>query len=250
MIRVATYNIRKCVGLDWRRRPDRVMRVLHELGADVVALQEADRRLGERSSTLPAEELPYHTGMRALPFEARGAGGGIGLGWHGNAILVREGVSVLDVAALDLPSFEPRGGLVAELEVQGVALRVVAVHLGLIAADRRRQAKALIKRLDERSAGARMPAVILGDFNEWSPRGGGIAPLSERFAMAPPVPSFHASAPVAALDRILVGPGLRVESAGTHRSETARRASDHLPVWACLLPNPVEQEKAKESASC
>ena len=52
MIRIATYNIRKCVGLDWRRRPDRVIRVLAEIDADIVALQEADRRLGRRAATL------------------------------------------------------------------------------------------------------------------------------------------------------------------------------------------------------
>ncbi|MEX0759155.1 MAG: endonuclease/exonuclease/phosphatase family protein [Tistlia sp.] len=242
IIRVATYNIRKCIGLDWRRRPERIMRVLHELGADVVALQEADRRLGERSSTLPAEELPYQTGLRALTFERRGAGGGDGLGWHGNAILVGEAVTVHGVHALDLPSFEPRGALVAELEVRGRPLRVVGVHLGLIAGDRRRQALSLLERID---AGDAVPTVVLGDFNEWSPRAGGVAPLAERFRMAPPVASFHASAPVAALDRIFVGPGLTVDSAGVHRSETARRASDHLPVWACLLASePGEEDEA------
>src|SRR5690606_34951531 len=84
MIRVATYNIRKCVGLDWRRRPERIMRVLAELKADVVALQEADRRFGERFGTLPVGELHRHTGLRPVQL----AGGGRRLGWHGNAILV------------------------------------------------------------------------------------------------------------------------------------------------------------------
>ena len=45
MIRVASYNIRKAVGLDRRRDPERILAILNELGADVVALQEADRKL-------------------------------------------------------------------------------------------------------------------------------------------------------------------------------------------------------------
>ena len=49
----ASYNIRKAVGLDRRRDPERIMRVLHELDADVIALQEADRRFGRRISALP-----------------------------------------------------------------------------------------------------------------------------------------------------------------------------------------------------
>ncbi len=46
--RVATYNIRKAIGTDRRRSPERILDVLAELDADVVALQEADRRFGPR----------------------------------------------------------------------------------------------------------------------------------------------------------------------------------------------------------
>jgi Metal-dependent hydrolase len=37
-LRVASYNIRKCVGLDWRRQPDRVLAVLAEIEADFISL--------------------------------------------------------------------------------------------------------------------------------------------------------------------------------------------------------------------
>ena len=36
----ASYNIHKAVGIDGRRDADRIIRVLHEMDADVVALQE------------------------------------------------------------------------------------------------------------------------------------------------------------------------------------------------------------------
>ncbi len=39
-IRVATYNVHACVGRDGRHDPERVARVIGELDADVVALQE------------------------------------------------------------------------------------------------------------------------------------------------------------------------------------------------------------------
>jgi endonuclease/exonuclease/phosphatase family metal-dependent hydrolase len=39
---------------------------------------------------------------------------------------------------------------------------------------------------------------------------------------------------VARLDRIMVMPGLEIIQCGTHHSSTARRASDHLPIWADL----------------
>ena len=43
-ITVASYNMRKAIGLDRRRDPQRVLDVLHQIDADVVALQEADKR--------------------------------------------------------------------------------------------------------------------------------------------------------------------------------------------------------------
>ncbi len=38
--RIATYNIHKCRGLDRRVRPKRIVEVLKQIGADIIALQE------------------------------------------------------------------------------------------------------------------------------------------------------------------------------------------------------------------
>ena len=47
-LRIATYNIRKCLGTDRRRDAQRTLRVIERLDADIVMLQEADMRLGHR----------------------------------------------------------------------------------------------------------------------------------------------------------------------------------------------------------
>ena len=52
-MKLVTYNMRKAVGLDRRRDPHRIMDVINQTGADVVVLQEADRRLGPRPAALP-----------------------------------------------------------------------------------------------------------------------------------------------------------------------------------------------------
>src|SRR4249919_2655083 len=54
-ITVASYNMRKAIGTDRPRRPDRVLHVLQEIDADVVALQEADKRIGGRGAAVPVE---------------------------------------------------------------------------------------------------------------------------------------------------------------------------------------------------
>lgn len=225
MLKVASYNIRKCVGLDWRRDPARVAAVLAEIGADIVALQEADRRLGARRGAMP-EALLRPGGLRF----ASPPGAGVSHGWHGNAILVSDRVAVKRVDRLALPCLEPRGALIAELEVEGRALRFVCAHLGLRRQSRDGQARAILDALEARADGA--DELVLGDLNEWRDRRGCIEILSHRLRPAPTRASFHTARPVARLDRIFASSGLRYRRCGVHRSALSREASDHLPIWA------------------
>jgi endonuclease/exonuclease/phosphatase family metal-dependent hydrolase len=39
-IRIATYNVHKCRGLDRRTNPDRITAVIAQLDADIIAIQE------------------------------------------------------------------------------------------------------------------------------------------------------------------------------------------------------------------
>ncbi len=225
-LRVASYNIRKCVGLDRRRDPDRVLGIIAELGADAVALQEADRRLGERPATLERGRIETITGLVPVDLAAND----ISLGWHGNAVLLHPDYRVETVRRLDLPGLEPRGAVLIEAARNGRSFRMVAVHLGLTRAFRRRQLNEIVKAAAPR--GPDMPTVILGDMNEWR-NDRGLEPLEPDFTVHAPGLSFHAARPVAALDRIAVR-GMTLHDAGVHRSEAARLASDHLPVWADL----------------
>ena len=228
MIRVASYNMRKAIGTDRRRRPERTIEVLNQLEADVVALQEADRRFGARASALPFHMLEEHSDYRPVPFEARAGS----IGWHGNALLVRKDVEVLERHLFHLPSLEPRGAVLADIKVRGQALRVVGMHLDLSGLWRRRQAHAILAHLIERDGNP--PTVLMGDLNEWSSNGGCLRDFAAHHLFAPCGRSFHARRPIAQLDRIMVTPDLEIMDSGAHDSATARRASDHLPVWAQL----------------
>jgi endonuclease/exonuclease/phosphatase family metal-dependent hydrolase len=226
-LRVASYNIRKCVGLDRRRDPDRVLGIIAELGADAVALQEADRRLGERPATLERGRIETITGLVPVDLAAND----ISLGWHGNAVLLHPEIRVERVLRLELPGLEPRGAVLIEAARDGRSFRMVAVHLGLTRAFRRKQLNEIVKAAAP--AKAEMPTVILGDMNEWR-NDRGLEPFEPEFTVHAPGLSFHAARPVAALDRIAVNRRLTLYDAGVHQSEAARIASDHLPVWADL----------------
>ncbi len=221
-----TYNIRKAIGLDRRRDPHRVMEVINHSGADVVVLQEADRRLGPRPAALPArlieEESDYTPPVPLAP-----PNGGVSLGSHGNAILVRKGTDVALPKRIELPGFEPRGAVSVEVAGQ---LRVIGTHLGgLMRRHRVRQLSALSAVLDDHP----MPTAMLGgDFNEWSAAQGGFEALHDDFTLHAPGRSFHAARPpMAALDRVALSSALELRDAGVIETQLSRVASDHLPVW-------------------
>ena len=230
MIRVASYNMHKAIGTDRRRRPERTLDVLNELGADVVALQEADRRFGARTSAIPLRMIEEHSDYKPVPLDARSGS----LGWHGNALLVKKSVEVLDRELVHLPSLEPRGAVLADLKLDGTVLRVVGMHLDLSGLWRRRQAHAILAMLETRDGDP--PAVLMGDLNEWSARGGCLRDFAHQLSFAQCGRSFHTRRPVVQLDRIMVNGGLEIVGSGAHSSATARKASDHLPIWAELRP--------------
>ncbi|HZG44683.1 MAG TPA: endonuclease/exonuclease/phosphatase family protein [Allosphingosinicella sp.] len=226
MLRLASYNIRKAVGTDRRRRPDRIIEVLNEVGADIVALQEADRRFGAREAAIPPHLLDEHSDLKPVPLSPRAHS----LGWHGNAILVRKGMTVRHCAMLHLPSLEPRGAVMVEVEGDGACVRVVGMHLDLSGLWRRRQAHSILMEVEQRRT--HMPTVLMGDLNEWTARNGCLRDFGAHLDFADTGRSFHAHNPIARLDRIMVSRDVRIRAAGTHKSPTARTASDHLPVWA------------------
>ena len=241
MIKVASYNMRKAIGTDRRRRPDRVIEVLNEIDADVIALQEADRRFGLRLSAIPPHMLAEHSDYKHVPFEARVGS----LGWHGNALLVRKDVEILRMELLHLPALEPRGAVTADLRINGQDLRVVGMHLDLSGLWRRRQAHAILSHVEQREE--QLPTVMMGDLNEWSANGGCLRDFGHHHDFAPCGRSFHARRPVAQLDRIMVSRDLKVVESGAHHSLLSRVASDHLPIWATLRRAEASGENDPES---
>jgi len=221
----ASYNIHKAVGLDGRRDPERIVAVLRELHADVIALQEADRRFGERESVLP-KALLDETPWRAAPVARRARS----LGWHGNALLVRRDIEIEVAEPLPLPTLEPRGAVRADLLVQGRRLRVLGAHLDLSGLRRRDQVKAMLRHCERCETAC--PTVLMGDFNQWG-RGALREFVAPWHALAIGN-SFPSRRPLAALDRIVHSGEWSCTETRVHHSALAVAASDHLPVRATL----------------
>lgn len=225
---VATWNVHRCVGADRRCDPDRVAAVIASLGCDVVALQEVDCLVHDADGFDQLEHLAMHAGAMHLvagPTLRRQSV------TTGNAILSRHPVLAKRWVDLTVARREPRGALDVDLDVGGRLVRVVSTHMGLQLRERDQQVERLLAAL---TPGPEEALVVLGDFNEWYPRGRLLRRLSEAFACAGSAATFPAWRPFLALDRVWVKPRGHIVRSDVVTDPEARRASDHLPLRATL----------------
>ncbi len=222
-VRIATYNVHSCVGTDGRRDPERIARVIDELRADVVALQEmtyaADLAIETRSPVV----LPVVTNYQHVlgPTHVRKDG------QFGNVVLSR--FPIRNLARIDLSERrrEPRGALHVVLDAFGSEFHVIATHLGLKLSERRVQIERIVATVRELSSEC---FAVVGDFNDWLP-GRSLVHVLDDVVGSPGAPkSFPSRWPILSLDRVWLHPRGRVRSIEVHASPLARRASDHLPV--------------------
>lgn len=233
LLRVASYNIHGGVGRDGHFVPKRIVDVLREIDADIVALQEVESRttgfdmLEFLGAALALQPIPGPTLLTAD-------------GDYGNGVLTRLPVLTTRGIDLSIPRREARGAIDAELSAArddtAPALRVIATHLGLNPTERRIQVQQLLSVFEHDRT---LPTVFMGDVNEWFLIGRPLRWLHRHFARTPSPATFPAIFPLFALDRIWVRPRNLLYSLHVHRTALARQASDHLPVVATLrFPHP------------
>jgi len=233
-IRITTYNIHKCRGLDRRVRPHRIIEVLKQTQAHIIALQEVvgmDEPERERNQVRSiAEELGFHFRIG----ENRRLHGGA----YGNAVLSRLPIISEHNHDITWRKSEPRGCLQVTLALENSSpnslLHIYNVHLGTGFFERRYQAVRLLDILGDRDTS---PRLVLGDFNEW-PRGLTSRVLGNHFHTAEPQRrlgrawSYPGIFPLAHVDHIYYDSPLELVNVWVHRSPLALVASDHLPLVA------------------
>jgi endonuclease/exonuclease/phosphatase family metal-dependent hydrolase len=231
-LRIATYNIHRCRGMDRRVIPSRIAEVLRHIGADVIALQEV------------VGAGPGGSG------QAEAIGAALGMGWvmapvrhlrhhlFGNVVMSR--FPILHQAQYDLSwrTCEPRGCQRADLDLgDGRHLHIFNVHLGTAVLERRYQAPRLAAFVHDRRVSS--PKIILGDFNEWL-RGLATHTLSSLFKSIDIQShlrrrrTYPGLFPVLHLDHIYYEGEVEVLSLELPRTRRALMASDHLPLVANL----------------
>jgi endonuclease/exonuclease/phosphatase family metal-dependent hydrolase len=248
-LRLVTYNIHTCVGIDRRYDPSRIAAVLREIDADIACLQEVDSRRGTERHADQWLYLGEATGYHVI----LGAGIRDYRGRFGNAILTRFPVLASSSIDLTVATYESRGAIDADILVGGRILRVIATHFGLRAGERRLQANRLMAALSGAPPASRHEAdavLLLGDLNEWRGRSGAIRAFDRRLGPSAAERTFPSWMPVLALDRIYADGPAVLRDVAVFRSPLARLASDHLPLVGTLSwdgPDRRRRERARSS---
>ncbi len=245
--RIATYNIHKGRGLDGRVRIERIARVISEINADIVAVQEVVSHEGLSIDDHQASYLADRFGYSYAIGETRKHHGGA----YGNVTLSRWEFEHTRHVDLSVPGREERGVLRTDVRIGPHLLHIFNVHLGTAHHERRTQAVRLIDEDLLRAIDISGPRIVLGDFNEWT-HGMVTRTLSAEFHLTNlrnhvrRTRAYPAILPLLNLDHIYLDHQLRIANAFFHRTRLSLVASDHLPLVADVVLESLQRPSAEE----
>jgi len=234
-IRVATYNVHKCKGLDGRTDPERIAKIVAGLNADVVAIQEI---LDARNGRPEYDQARFITGKLGDYRQCFGNNRMLYAGRYGNMTLSRFPVKICRNYDITWRHRERRGCLRTDLILPGnKLLHLFNVHLGTGFIERRHQALMLLSNELLNKKDWIGPRIVAGDFNEWT-RGLASRLMGEAFDPAKPKTflrhggTYPGVFPVLHLDHFYYDKHLVLRSVRVHRNRSTLAASDHLPLVA------------------
>lgn len=250
-VRIITYNVHGCKGLDGKISAERIARVLARHNPDIIALQELDLHR-PRSGTVDQTHLiaqylqmyhQFHPAMRVKEEK------------YGNAVLSRFPMRV--VKAETLPGQdgkagrEPRGALWVEVRAHGVNIQLINTHLGLNAGERMKQISCLLGEDYIQTARTMGPVILLGDFNAIASSRvcrkvrEGMRDVQIDHVDHQPRGTWFGPLPMRRIDHIFVTDDFELVHVDVPRSWLDRMASDHLPLIADLSVGKISTPNSK-----
>jgi endonuclease/exonuclease/phosphatase family metal-dependent hydrolase len=239
-IRIMTYNIHSCIGMDGKASTQRIAEVIFRSGVDIVALQEVDTGLARTGLVDQAREitgiLNMHYHFHPSLFLEEGA--------YGNAILSLFPLRLVRGGPLPTPSgprqLEKRGVLWVEAAFPTGTVQVITTHFGLVRQERRLQVTSLLGAEWLGSPKCRPPVIVCGDFNAlpfsqvYRRFAGRFHDIQRSLAGWRPKNTWPTRYPLMRIDHMFITPDITVEGITVPLDTLSRMASDHLPLIATV----------------
>jgi len=223
-LKILTYNVRNCKGLDNVTDYSRVAKIISRIHADFVALQELDSATERSNGVVVLDELARQTGMAAVYRASINYQGGK----YGIGIFTRE--KPLHTNAIALPGKEEkRSALVVEMKDYFIC----CTHFSLTSEDRIKS----VEMINQLTAGFVKPVFFAGDLNA-EPDSPEMIKLAEDWQILNQVtqPTIPADKPTKCIDFVTVkkNKDFRFD---VLKSVVVNEpvASDHLPVWVQVM---------------
>ncbi len=238
-LRVMTYNIHGCVGMDGRVSAERIAEVIDHYEPDVIALQESKSYPTGHRYQNQAEEIA-HILIQRFHFHLTPQ---VEQDDYGNAILSTLPMRLRKrghLPTLQNRNLEERGALWAEVTLHGQKLQFINTHLGLFSQERMLQAQHLLGKEWLSSDDFEEPVILCGDFNAfpWSAAYKKLAQrlyeAQENMAWHKPLGTLWGRYPVSRIDHVFCSVGIETLKIEVPRTQLTRLASDHLPIIAEL----------------
>lgn len=235
-LRVMTYNVHSCIGMDGKISTHRIARIIAQYDPDVVALQELDVGRSRTQQVDQAHEIAHELEMEfhfhpALQIEEE---------LYGDALLSRYPMRL--VRSGDLPGpprrprLETRGALWVEIDVDDHKVQIINTHLGVRPVEQRYQIEALMGSQWLSHPECRGSVILCGDFNA-NPSHKTCRRITRLLNDAQdkldnhvPQRTWFGRFPVGRIDHIFVAKEIQVQSCLVPRTSLTRIASDHLPL--------------------
>ncbi len=234
-IRIMTYNVHTCRGMDGRLSPMRIAKTIEQYNPDIVALQELDigrkRSKHNDQARMIADILEMdHFFAPAIELDDEK---------YGDAILSRFPIRLVkaDILPFDErnPGKEPRGALWVEADIRGKKLQIINTHLGLTSREREKQINYLLSKQWMGAIPEGRAAILCGDFN-FTKRSKLYKSCTQRFKESGQTSKITATYggkyPIVRLDHIFFTPDIKIKNTITANSKLAQISSDHRPVIA------------------
>jgi endonuclease/exonuclease/phosphatase family metal-dependent hydrolase len=235
-LRIMTYNVHSCIGMDGKFSPGRIARVIALYEPDIVALQELDvgrLRTGEidQAHVIAHElEMDYHFHPAFRLEEEK----------YGDAVLTHHSMRLVQAQGLpslpNRPDLEPRGALWVAVIVNGCEIQLINTHLGLSYRERLLHADTLLGPEWLGHPECRAPAILCGDFNAmpgstvYRRISGPLHDAQMLLDSHQPQRTWFGRYPVSRIDHVFVSDKITVLGVKVPRTELTCMASDHLPL--------------------